>query len=305
MKKIIHYFYDDINIWQRTTAPSFKICMASWLMHCQDYEIKLWHTGMPEFQEILEKSRFVRECLKRKMWAFIADYIRHYALFNYGGIYLDTDVQLLKNFDKFLDKPFFCSIEGDIYHGSNILESAVLGGEKGHIVFKEMLDIYDSDEIFKYNYLIEPIVLTEYLHQKIGFEKISYTTEKHSQKAKEFYTKEDYHNLTDFELYTNQTIYKNEEFKIYIYPSEYFCPNWRAFADKAFTDKTIAIHWNQSSWGDMNSFNVRRLESFRYKNILKQGWYLIVPKIAKIISLAIRDKTTRKNFRKNLIKKLG
>lgn len=145
MPKIIHYFYDDVDIWRKSAAPQFRICYASWLKFCPDYEIKLWHTEMPEFKEILKKSRFVRECYKRKLWAFIADYIRHYALYNYGGIYLDTDVQLVKSLDEYVDKPFFCSIEADFYKGKNLLESAVMGGQKGHKVFKDMLKIYNTD----------------------------------------------------------------------------------------------------------------------------------------------------------------
>lgn len=56
----------------------------------------------------------------------------------------NTDIQLMKNLDEFLDKDFFCSIEGDIFWGENIPESAFLGGVKGHPIFKRMLDIYNS-----------------------------------------------------------------------------------------------------------------------------------------------------------------
>ena len=117
MNKIHHYFFDDINIWAKSSSPHFRMCYASWKKFCPDYEIKLWHTKMPEFQDILNRSKFVRECYKRKMYALIADYVRYYALYRYGGIYIDTDVQLLNNFDKYLDKEFFVSIEADIIDG--------------------------------------------------------------------------------------------------------------------------------------------------------------------------------------------
>ena len=42
MPKIIHYFYDDINIWEKNSNPNFRMCYASWLKYCPDYEIKLW-----------------------------------------------------------------------------------------------------------------------------------------------------------------------------------------------------------------------------------------------------------------------
>ena len=148
MSKIIHYFYDDVDIWKKGKASQFRMCYASWLRYCPDYEIKLWHTGMPEFSRILNDSEFVRECYKRKLWAFIADYVRYYALYHYGGIYLDTDIQLVKGLDEFVNKPFFCSIEGDFYKHGNIPEPALIGGQKGHKIFRDILDIYNSDKIF-------------------------------------------------------------------------------------------------------------------------------------------------------------
>ena len=137
MKKIIHYFFDDIDIWRKGKTTSFTMCYASWKKICPDYEIMLWHDKMPEFQEMLRQSRFLQECYKRKLWAFVSDYVRYYALYKYGGIYMDTDVQLIKSPDDFLDKPFFCSIEGDIRKGKNIPEPAFMGAEKGHIVLKK------------------------------------------------------------------------------------------------------------------------------------------------------------------------
>ena len=302
MQKIIHYFYDDVDIWKRSNAPTFRMCYASWLKFCPDYEIKLWHVGMPEFQEILKQSKFVRECYKRKMWAFIADYIRHYALYHYGGIYLDTDVQILKNFDEFLDKSFFCSIEGDIYKGHNIVESAVIGGEKGHIFFKEMLDIYNSDEIFKINYLIDPIVLSEYLNKKCGFKIIPYRNDEYFNLYVSEYSKKDYGALTNYELYLNQTIFKDIETGAEIYPSEYFCPSWSSFGEKAFTDKTVAIHWNQSSWWKGSTKKIRELNAFRYKNPIMRWFYVNSLYIFKLIILLTPDKKTRKKLRNYITK---
>lgn len=103
---------------------------------------------------MLKDSRFLRECYRRKMWAFVADYVRYYALYHFGGIYLDTDVQLLNNFDAYLSKAFFISAEGDIIDGANVPEPAIMGGEKGHQIFKDVLDIYNSDKILKTEYPI-------------------------------------------------------------------------------------------------------------------------------------------------------
>lgn len=77
------------------------MCVCSWKKACPDYAFMLWHDRHPEFGEILRQSLFVRSAYELKLWAFVADYVRLYALHKYGGIYLDTDVQLLKNFDAF------------------------------------------------------------------------------------------------------------------------------------------------------------------------------------------------------------
>lgn len=304
MQKIIHYFYDDVDIWHKGPEHKvFRMCYASWLRKCPDYEFKLWHPEMPEFRQMLNDSRFLRECYKRKIWALVADYVRYYALYHFGGIYLDTDVELLTNFDNYLDKRFFISIEGDLIDGKNIPEPAVMGGTQGHKIFKDILDIYNSDKILKTEYFIAPVVIEKYLEEKIGFKMINYP--EHLQlKAQNFY--QDYNNkkISDFELYRNQQIYKNEEMQIEIYPSEYFCPTWDAFGFRAFTKNTVAIHWNQSSWWK-DYEQLKDLETLRYEEKYKRVWYKLAGKIANILSCFIFfDKALRRKARKYIKEKI-
>lgn len=296
--KIIHYFYDDVDIWDKGTATTFKICFASWKKYCPEYEIKLWHTQMPEFQTMLKQSKFLQIAYKNKLWALIADYIRHYALYQYGGIYLDTDVQLLKNFDDYLDKEFFCSIEGDILYGENIPESAVLGGVKGHWVFKAMLEIYNSDEIFRIDYPIDPVVLKKLLKDKLGFEIINYPAGLEDRIEKQYTENKDKEAvlLKDYTLYKAQRPFVDIQKGVTIYPSEYFCPNWDAFADKAFTDKTVAIHWNQSSWWQGRRV-LLEIEAQRFKNPIKKFLYAKSDRLAKLFSFFILYKPLRHKIR--------
>lgn len=247
--KIIHYFYDDVDIWEKNSKSQVRMCINSWLNVCPESEYKyiLWHDKMPEFQEILQKSEFVRRAYKLKLWAFVSDYVRLYALNKYGGIYLDTDVQLLKNFDDFLDNKFFTSIEGDILYGKNIPEPAIMGGEASHPLFKEAMKIYESDEIFETDNFIANVIMGKAIENLYGFNKIKYRTPELNNLAQISYNSRipNIH-LNNFELYRAQEIFTNNE--ISIYPCEYFCPTWQAFKSKAITDKTVAIHWNQSSW---------------------------------------------------------
>ena len=88
--------------------------MKTWKKVMPDYEIKLW--SMETF-DVSSAPVYVQEAVKARKWAFAADYIRMYALYTEGGIYLDSDVKILKRFDDFLHYSFFSSLE---YHPSQL-----------------------------------------------------------------------------------------------------------------------------------------------------------------------------------------
>ena len=249
--KIIHYFYDDVNIWEKNQKSQVRMCINSWLKYCPDYKFMLWHDKMPEFQEIISKSEFAKRAYKLKLWAFVSDYIRLYALNKYGGIYLDTDVELVKNLDEFLENKFFLSIEGDILYGTNIPEPAVMGGIPNHPLVKEAMNLYESEEIFKIKNFIANVIMGKAIYNLYGFNKINYQSEELEETAKKYYNyKSPKTYMDNFDLYKKQKIYTDSQREITIYPSEYFCPTWDRFKTKAFTKNTAAIHWNQSSWFD-------------------------------------------------------
>ena len=130
--KVIHY------CWLSDDPHPAKIarCIASWNKHLPNYEIRLW-----DFKRFPRgKSRWVDEAFDYGKYAFAADYIRAYALYHEGGIYLDSDVEVLKSFDDFLELPYFFGRESD----SGAVEAAVMGSEKGNPIFKELLDYYDT-----------------------------------------------------------------------------------------------------------------------------------------------------------------
>lgn len=262
--KIIHFFYDeDLKLWQKDKKPQFRMCYLSWLRYCPDYKIMHWHDKMPEFQEMLKQSKFLQECYKQKIWAFVSDYVRAYALNKYGGIYLDTDVQVLKSFDKYLEKDFFTSIEGDIIQGHNIPEPAVLAGKKGHKVFAGMLKIYQTDEIYNQNDIIAPHIAYSAINKLTNFTKLPYKTIELENNVKHLYDKnKPLQNLENIEQYLGQDIFEDKNAEITIYPCQYFCPDWSHMKNKSITDKTVCIHWNQGSWwgskkDDVKMQNVR------------------------------------------------
>lgn len=115
--------------------PKIAKCLASWKKHLPDYEVMLWDTKRFD----LSSSIWVRQAFEKKKYAFAADYIRFYALYNYGGIYLDSDVEVLKSFDDMLDLPYFVGAEK-----AQTPEAAVMGAEKGCDWIKACLDYYND-----------------------------------------------------------------------------------------------------------------------------------------------------------------
>lgn len=136
--KIIHY------CWLSRDPYPEKIqkCINSWKKCLPDYEIWLWDFNRFD----INSSIWVKEAFENKKYAFAADYIRFFALYNYGGIYLDSDVEVLKSYDDLLHLPYFLG-----YEYSGCIEAATMGSEKGNILFKKMLEYYNNRHFVKEN----------------------------------------------------------------------------------------------------------------------------------------------------------
>lgn len=96
--KIIHY------IWFGKAKKSKVIldCIASWRIHLPEYEIKEWNELNTTFDCFYTKQAYLN-----KGWAFLSDYLRLKCIYEYGGIYLDTDMQVIKSFNPLLNEIFF------------------------------------------------------------------------------------------------------------------------------------------------------------------------------------------------------
>ena len=112
-----------------------KRYISTWKEKCPDYEIRVWSKDSFDISSV----RWVKEAFEAKKYAFAADYIRFWSLYNYGGIYLDSDVEVLKSFDDFLGCRSFTGFEY-----LNIPEAAVVGAEKGTEWIKNCLDWYNG-----------------------------------------------------------------------------------------------------------------------------------------------------------------
>ncbi len=129
--KIIHYIW----VGGKPLTPLAQRCLQSWKEHLPDYEIKLWNeTNSPM------DHHYVKAMYAKRKWAFVSDYIRFWALEKEGGVYLDTDMEILRSLDGFLDDQGFVgtSKKGDI-------ESSIIGAEPRADFIRKALNFYDQD----------------------------------------------------------------------------------------------------------------------------------------------------------------
>ena len=129
--KTIHYCWFGGNPY----PPLVEQCIDSWKGQLPDYQIKRWD----ESNSPIDNCRFAKHAFKIKRWAFVADYVRLYALYHEGGIYLDTDMFVLKSFDPLL--------QHDCFLGLEIPERAscgIIGAVQHHRFIGEILQQYES-----------------------------------------------------------------------------------------------------------------------------------------------------------------
>ena len=139
------------------------ICVNSAKRILSNYQIVIWTEKNLDLEKIANENKFLRECLKRKLWAFVSDYLRLYILYHYGGIYLDTDVQIIKPFSKeMLSKNFFAGLEDRDFVGTG-----VIGAEKNSQIIQRLLEFYEK-EIWKVNYFNNPIIFKHVFPQTIS-----------------------------------------------------------------------------------------------------------------------------------------
>ncbi len=224
--KIIHYCWFG----REEKTKLVKKCIRSWKKYCPDYKIIEWNE---DNYDIAAAPLFVRQAYDKRKWAFVSDYVRYYVVFEYGGIYMDTDVQIIKNIDFLLADTVFFGIQHlDLHPASGLGFGAV----KGHGFIKELMGAYEGVSFIlsegKYNQI--PCPDRDYaLFCRYGFK------------------------LSDEEqILTNG---------VHIYPTEFFCPWIKGNPFLKKTKNTVMIHWFAASWlGDEHRINRRKQQYFDY-----------------------------------------
>lgn len=128
--KKIHYCWLGGN----PLPESAKNCIRSWQKYCPDYEIIEWNETNYDFT----KQPYMKQALEAKKWGFVPDYARLDIVYQYGGIYLDTDVEIIKPFDELLKYAGFAGFESEDY--VNLGQG--FGAEAGNSMIKTLMDSY-------------------------------------------------------------------------------------------------------------------------------------------------------------------
>lgn len=165
--KIIHYCWFGPS----PLPPIIKKCLASWKEVMPDYEIKKWdENNIP-----IDKHRFMKEAYDAKKYAFVSDYARYWILNQYGGIFLDCDVEILRPLDELMETPVTFGINKHIKRNVVFVNPGLfIGVEPRHPLMTEILNFYDSisflDKEGKANLRnSSPRILTKILAENYGF----------------------------------------------------------------------------------------------------------------------------------------
>ena len=203
--KIIHYCW-----FGRGKMPQLALdCIASWKKYLPEYEFMLWN----EDSFNIDKYPYARQAYDHRKFAFVTDLVRMYALYNYGGVYMDTDVEIIKSLDPFLHHKAFSGFEC-----KDRIPTGLIASEKGGIWVKAMLDEYNGR-----NFILEDGTMDLSTNVKT---------------------------ITNYML--NRGLVLNNEYQdlgdIVLYPSDFFCPcDWETKILKQ-TKNTVCIHHFAGSW---------------------------------------------------------
>ena len=215
--KIIHY----CRFGGKPLPTDEKKSIASWKKYCPDYKIIQWNEDNFDMQ----CSEFLKKAYKDEAWAFVSDYARLKIIYEHGGIYLDTDVELLKNLDELLVHPCYIGVQQSEHLCATGLG---FGAIPYNNIVRKMLSLYDQTKFEKKNQsnLACPILNTKVL-EKEGY-----------------FFSEDILNLGE----------------CVIYPPKYFDP-YAPGADlqNLLCEDTISIHHYSASWLNKNDILRRRL----------------------------------------------
>jgi len=225
--KVIHYCWFGKN----SLPERYKEWIKSWKKYCPDYEIVEWNEGNYD----ITKNEYMRQAYESKKWGFVPDYARLDIIYEHGGIYLDTDVELIRNLDDFLYQEGFCGFQYDLMINFGLGFGAI----KKLPIIKELRDQYEhlifKNDDGKLNITVSPEYQTSFL--------------------------------------VNRGLKLNGEFqkieKLRIYPVTFFCGIMGSGKKTIITENTFSLHHFDGSWVESEEKEKKEMIRTLYADIKK------------------------------------
>lgn len=253
--KVIHYCWFGGNPLPKDALA----CIASWKKFFPDYEIKEWN----ESNFDVNSCPYVKGAYEQKKYAFVSDYARFWVLYKEGGLYFDTDVEVIKNMDHIVERGSFMGFEKSLATQNENSEELLginaglgMGAEAKMPLLRELLDLYES----KQSFMIDEGTIVHHTTQML--------------KKYGFVNKHEFQDVAGFKLY----------------PADYFCPMDSTTGLIQLTENTVSIHHYSCSWVDQNTISFR-LHLLKNKLIKLLGPKLVM-KLASFFSSA-KNKSTK------------
>lgn len=219
--KVIHYCWFGKG---KMSSLSIK-CIESWKKILPDYELRLWNEEIFDINSI----PYVKEAFEARKFAFVADYVRLFAIYNHGGIYLDTDVEVLRNFNDLLTLPAFLG-----YESQTEIATSIIASQQYEEWALEQLKVYEGKHFLcpdgSYNMTTNVEIVSNVMAGN------------------------------GLKLENSHQVYKG---RIHIFPKDYFCAKSRA-GIITITPNTYCIHHFEGSWQPVNL----KLKKFIFRKLI-------------------------------------
>ena len=229
IEKIIHYCWFG----GKPKPELAEKCIESWKKFCPDYKLVEWN----EKNFDINSNLYVKQAYEAKKFAFVTDYVRLYALHTQGGIYMDTDVMVLKPLDEYLHHEAFSGFES-----KTKIPTGIMATERGNALFAELLSYYDTATFIKEDGSLNMTTNVEI--------------------------------ITD--MLTPKGFVPNGKYQevggMAFYPQNVFCPLHKKLKNKKYMKNTATIHYFAGSW--KSDATKKRENSFWWKLISVPGSFL-------------------------------
>lgn len=208
--KVIHYCWFG----GKPLPESALRCIKSWEKYCPEYEIKQWD----ESNYDVSSCAYIQEAYASKKWAFVSDYARFDILYAHGGVYFDTDVEMIASIDDILERGPFFGAERNLENRVSVAPGLGMAAPAELPLYAELLDIYKNLHFMKENGEIDQTTI------------VHHVTELLIRKGLE--------NIQSLQNVAG----------VWIYPWDYFCPIMYQTGQITYTHNTRSVHHYSASW---------------------------------------------------------